>query len=158
MPIAGRLKEFLEKEGVDYESSRHAEAYTAQEVAASAHVPGRELAKTVIGRKSDGSYVMIVVPAPFNVDFRRVSEELEDEVELAKEEEFRNLFPDCEAGAMPPFGNLYGLPVYADRRLKEDEKLTFNAGTHRDAMTIRYRDFERLARPKYLTVSIPANQ
>ena len=147
MPVR-KLKEFLDQNGVRWVSIVHSPAYTAQEVAASAHVKGKDLAKTVMV-KVDGKPVMIVLPASQRVDFQVLREVTGGQnVVLASEAEFRELFPDCEAGAMPPFGNLYGMDVYVAPKLAEDEEIAFNAGSHTELMKLRYADFERLVRPK----------
>ena len=147
MPVR-KLKEFLDQNGVRWVSIVHSPAYTAQEVAASAHVKGKDLAKTVMV-KVDGKPVMIVLPASQRVDFQVLREVTGGQnVVLASEAEFRELFPDCEAGAMPPFGNLYGMDVYGAPKLAEDEEIAFNAGSHTELMKLRYADFERLVKPK----------
>jgi Ala-tRNA(Pro) deacylase len=147
MPVR-KLKEFLDQNGVRWVSIVHSPAYTAQEVAASAHIKGRELAKTVMV-KVDGKPVMVVLPASQRVDFQVLREVTGGEsVVLSSEAEFRELFPDCEAGAMPPFGNLYGMDVYVAPKLAEDVEIAFNAGSHTELMKLRYEDFERLVRPK----------
>jgi Ala-tRNA(Pro) deacylase len=111
------------------------------------HVSGKEIAKVVIV-KIDGQFAMAVVPAPHKIDLERLREASgAKRVELASEKEFQNLFPDCEVGAMPPFGNLYGLPLYVARPLAEDEEIVFNAGSHTEAIRMRYADFARLANP-----------
>lgn len=146
MPAA-TLKKFLDENKVKYLTVLHSLAYTTQEVAAKMHIHGWELAKTTI-LKADGKFVMAVLPAPCRVDFEKFRALVgARSVVLASEEEFRNLFPECELGAMPPFGNLYGLPVYVDERLREDQSIAFNAGSHTEAIRMDYRDFERLAKP-----------
>ena len=148
---AKKLKEFLDKEKIKYVSISHSPAYTAQEVAASAHVPGKELAKTVI-MKIEGKMAMAVLPANRKVvvqDLREITGA--ERVQFATEVEFKNLFPDCETGAMPPFGNLYGMDVYVAPSLAEDEEIVFNAGTHTELIKMSYRDFERLVKPKVLS-------
>ncbi|HOJ05723.1 MAG TPA: YbaK/EbsC family protein [Bacteroidota bacterium] len=150
MPVQ-RLKEFLDSHAVRYVVITHSPAFTAQEIAAHAHIPGKELAKTVMVN-IDGAMAMAVLPAAFNVDFAAMENELGAmRVELATENEFRDLFPQCELGAMPPFGNLYGLPVYVARKLAEDETIAFNAGTHRELVRLAYKDFERLVQPRVIT-------
>lgn len=147
MPVR-KLKEFLDQNGVRWVSIVHSPAYTAQEIAASAHVKGRELAKTVMV-KVDGKPVMVVLPASQRVDFQVLRDVTGGaSVVLSSEAEFRELFPDCEAGAMPPFGNLYGMDVYVSARLADDEEIAFNAGSHTELMKLRFEDFERLVRPK----------
>ena len=147
MPIH-KLKEFLDSHHIKYVQITHSRAYTTQEIAASAHIPGKELAKTVMV-KIDGKMAMAVLPASYRVDFdvlKRVAEA--ETVELATESEFKDMFPACEVGAMPPFGNLYGMDVYVAEPLTEDEEIAFNAGLHTELVRLRYEDFERLVEPK----------
>lgn len=147
MSIARRVKTFLDEEGAAYEHSEHAPAYTAQEVAAAEHVPGKELAKTVM--LTDGeAFVMAVLPATRRVEIEQLREVAGNpDLRLADEEEFAGLFPNVETGAMAPFGNLYDVPVFVDQALREDESITFNAGTHTDTIRMAYTDFERLVGP-----------
>ncbi len=157
MPVR-RLREFLDKEKVKYVSIRHSPAYTAQEIAASAHIRGRELAKVVIV-KLDGKLALAILPASVKVDLDLLREATRArKAELASEADFVNAFPECELGAMPPFGNLYGLSVFADERLAEDEEIAFNAGSHSELIRMPYADFERLARPQivHLSAGTPA--
>ena len=148
MAIHGRLEDFLKEHNVHYRTITHPEAYTAQEVAASMHVPGKDLAKAVIVKASD-RFVMAVLPASGQVDFERLRKILgEDDVRLANEDEFRSLFPDCEPGGEPPFGNLYDVTTLVDRSLAEDEHIFFNAGNHHDAVELDYRDYEKLVHPR----------
>lgn len=155
MSIARRVKTYLEEEGVAYEHSEHPPAFTAQEVAAAEHVPGKELAKTVM--LTDGeAFVMAVLPATRRIaldDLREVAG-LPD-LRLAEEDEFAGLFPNVETGAMAPFGNLYDVPVFVDQALREDEAITFNAGTHTDTIRMAYADFERLVGPVVAEFSEP---
>lgn len=147
MPVR-KLKEYLDRNGVRWVSIVHSPAYTAQEIAASAHIKGKELAKTVMV-KVDGKPVMVVLPASQRVDFQVLRDVTGGEsVVLSSEAEFRELFPDCEAGAMPPFGNLYGMDVYVSAKLAEDDEIAFNAGSHTELMKLRYEDFEKLVQPK----------
>jgi Ala-tRNA(Pro) deacylase len=147
MSVAAKLKEFLDANKVEYSVLIHRQAYTAQDVAAAAHVPGRELAKSVV-IKADDRFVLAVLPAPRKVDLEGLRQTLgASEVRMAHESEFASLFPGCEMGAMPPFGNLYGVDVYVDEALSQDEEIVFNAGTHVDAVRMRYKDFERLVKP-----------
>jgi Ala-tRNA(Pro) deacylase len=147
MPVK-KIKEFLNDAGVKYIVVSHAPAYTAQEIAATAHIPGKELAKTVIV-KLDGKMAMAVLPASQVVDFDKLKRTAGSaKAELASEDEFRSLFPECEVGAMPPFGNLYDIPVYAERSLTEDAEIAFNAGSHKELFRMAYSDFERLVKPK----------
>jgi Ala-tRNA(Pro) deacylase len=145
-----KLTEHLDANEVKYVVLRHSPAFTAQEIAATAQIPGRELAKTVMV-KIDGKMAMAVLPASSMVDFARLREGLGAKaVELATETEFRGLFPECEVGAMPPFGNLYDMKVVVDSKLKEDTEIAFNAGTHKELVRVPYADFERLVKPGIL--------
>jgi Ala-tRNA(Pro) deacylase len=141
-----RLEAYLREKRVPFEVRHHPRAITAQEVAASEHVPGKMLAKTVMVL-ADGKMVMLALPAPYQVDMDKAGNVLGVEVRLAHEEEFENTFPDCEVGAMPPFGNLYEVPVYVEAALAEDKTIVFRAGTHTDTMSVSYADFERLVEP-----------
>lgn len=148
MKCQERLEAYLKEKGVAYETRHHPLAYTAQEVAAAEHVPGRMLAKVVMVR-ADDRIVMLVLPAPYRVDFEKLKGVLAvKEVRLAREEEFADLFPDCEVGAMPAFGNLYNVTVYVDKALAEDEKIVMQAGTHTDTIALSYADFQRLVGPQ----------
>lgn len=146
-PNTSRLQSFLERADVKYTTIRHRRDYTAQETAAHTHTPGREFAKAVVLRV-DRSYVLAVLPAHRSVDLGKVGDLLDaEQVELATEMEMRALCPDCETGAMPPFGNLYDLPVFIDASMKGDETITFNAGSHEEAIRMAFEDYVRLARP-----------
>ena len=147
MSVSAKLRDYLDQNNIKYTLITHSKGYTAQELAAIMHVPGKEMAKIVI-LKIDGRFAMAVIPAPHKIDFERfkVATGIK-EVALASEKEFQNLFPDCEVGAMPPFGNLYGLPVYVAQPLKEDKEIVFNAGSHTEAIRMQYGDFERLVNP-----------
>src|SRR3989338_1278081 len=147
MPILGKLREVLDQAKISYEVYNHPLAFTAQEIAATQHMSGREMAKVVI-LKVDGSFVMAVVPAGRLVNLRKVRLGLGvQNVSLATEDDFAALFPECEIGAMPPFGNLFGLPVYVDSSLEEDETIFFNAGNHVQTVRMKYRDFKELVGP-----------
>jgi len=142
-----KLRKFLDSHHIKYLVISHSLAYTAQGVAALAHVSGKELAKTVIV-KIDGILAMVVVPAAFHVDMERLRILTGTQtVELATEGEFKDAFPDCETGAMPPFGNLYDMSVYADMKLAENEEITFTAGTHRELVRMDWDDMLRLVNP-----------
>ena len=146
MPLS-KLREFLDSHNVKYLVVSHSLAYTAQGVAALAHVSGKKLAKTVIV-KIDGILAMAVVPASMHVDLDRLRSLVGAQtVEIASECEFNDAFPDCETGAMPPFGNLYDMPVYADASLAENEEITFSAGTHRELVRMNWYDMVRLVNP-----------
>jgi Ala-tRNA(Pro) deacylase len=148
MPISSKLKKFLDEHHIRYVSIVHSRAYTAQEVAASVHVKGRDLAKAIVV-KADGQNVMCVLPASHRIDFDKLSRVLgAKEVRLATEAEFKDLFPECEVGAMPPFGNLHGLNVVSDASLAEDEEIVFDAGTHTEVIRMAYADYARLVSPQ----------
>jgi Ala-tRNA(Pro) deacylase len=154
MPVR-KLREFLDGNSIKYVTIKHSQAFTAQEIAESAHVPGRELAKTVIV-KIDGRKAMAVLPASHKVDFGLLKGVAKaQKIELATEGEFRDMFPDCEIGAMPPFGNLYGMVVYVAETLEADEEIAFNAGSHTELIRLGYRDFKRLVGPKIGRFSSP---
>ena len=147
MPLS-KLRDFLDSHYVKYLVISHSLAYTAQGIAALAHVSGKKLAKTVIV-KIDGILAMAVVPASQHVDLDRLRTLTGAQaVEIASEREFRDAFPDCETGAMPPFGNLYDMPVYADSTLAENEEITFSAGTHRELVRMAWNDMARLVNPQ----------
>jgi Ala-tRNA(Pro) deacylase len=147
MPILTKLKEFLDASGVRYEVRSHRLAFTAQEVAAAEHVPGREVAKVVMVRDDNG-YLMAVIPAPYHVSLVRLRKAAgRAGLRLATEAEFAGLFPGCEPGAMPPFGNLYGIPVWVEESLTKDAEIVFNAGNHEQAVHMAYADFARLVHP-----------
>ncbi|MBU4404278.1 MAG: YbaK/EbsC family protein [Candidatus Aminicenantes bacterium] len=152
MPIK-KLKEYLEKNKIKYVAVSHSKAYTAMEIAASAHISGKELAKTVMV-KIDGNMAMAVLPASQKVDFDLLKKAvMAKQVEIASEGEFKNLFPECELGAMPPFGNLYGLDVYVAESLAEDEEIVFNAGSFTELIRLSFQDYEKLVMPKVLKFS-----
>lgn len=147
MPVQ-KLKDFLDREHVKYVTITHSPAFTAQEIAATAHVPGKELAKTVVVHL-DGRMAMAVLPANQKIVLSELRDAAEGErAQFAVEGEFENLFPDCETGAMPPFGNLYGMDVYVAAPLAEDEEIVFNAGSHTELIKMRFGDFQRLVKPK----------
>lgn len=150
---ANKLKEFLDQEKVKYVTITHSPSYTAQEVAASAHVRGRELAKTVMVTL-DGRMAMAVLPASRKVGFDQLRQASGAEnVQLASERAFSDMFPGCEVGAMPPFGNLYGVDVYASKLLEQDAEIAFNAGSHTELVRLAYADFVRLVKPKVVKLA-----
>lgn len=152
MPVK-KLKRFLDEKKIKYVSIKHSLAYTAQEIAASAHIHGREVAKTVIV-KLDDKLAMAVVSANDKVDLKLLKNASGAKtVELASEDEFHDLFPDCALGAMPPFGNLYGMEVFIDKGLIDKMEITFNAGSHTELIRLSYSDFERLVKPKVTVLS-----
>lgn len=142
-----RLKEFLDDHQIKYVTISHSLAYTAQGIAALTHIPGKELAKTVIV-KIDGSLAMAVTAASSHVNLASLKTAAGAKtVELASEAEFKERFPDCETGAMPPFGNLYQMRVFADEMLSHDTEIAFNAGSHRELVRMAWDDFQILVRP-----------
>jgi Ala-tRNA(Pro) deacylase len=152
MPVK-KLKEFLDSNKIKYVSISHSPAFTAQQIAASAHIPGKDLAKTVM-IKIDNKMAMAVLPASLKIDFDLLKKASgSGNIELATESEFKDLFPECEPGAMPPFGNLYGMDVYVARSLTEDTDIAFNAGSHTELIKMAYEDFEKLAKPRILKFS-----
>jgi Ala-tRNA(Pro) deacylase len=145
-----KLQEYLDSQHVKYVSIKHSPAFTAQEIAASAHIPGQDLAKTVVV-KLDGAMAMVVLPATKMVRLNHLKAEMGvGEAELASEAEFKGRFPDCEVGAMPPFGNLYEMDTLVDEALARDHQIAFNAGTHTELIRMAYGDYERLVRPRVL--------
>lgn len=145
-----KLMEYLDAHNVAYVVVSHSPAYTAQGIAGLTHISGKELAKTVIV-KLDGKLVMAVLPAKYYVDLALLRKATHARTAaLAGEDEFQDRFPECETGAMPPFGNLFGLPVYADDSLERDKEIAFNAGTHRELIRMSWEDFKKLAEPKVL--------
>ena len=153
MPIR-KLREFLDSHAVRYFVVSHSPAYTAQEIAAAAHVPGKELAKTVMVTL-DGKMAMVVLPASRQLDFELLRQlTASREVELASEKEFANLFPECEIGAMPPFGNLYGIDVYVSEELEDDDEIAFNAGAHTELLRLSYENYKKLVHPKVAKLSL----
>ena len=150
---ARKLKEFLDSQAVKYVKLSHSTAYTAHEIAQSLHISGRKVAKTVIVL-IDGKMAMAVLPANRSVKFDHFQKAIgAKKIELATEAQFKDMFPDCELGAMPPFGNLYGMEVYADQHLTDDDEIFFNACTHSELIEMSYMDFERLVKPKVIKLS-----
>jgi Ala-tRNA(Pro) deacylase len=148
MTILKKLKDYLEKNQVRYEVGYHERVYTSQEIAAAMHVPGKELAKVVMV-KADGKMVMLVLPASYRVETKKLKKVLQcKRLGIAKEKDFEELFSDCEVGAMPPFGNLYNLEVWVDKVLAEDEFIVFRAGSHVETLKIKYNDYARLVNPR----------
>jgi Ala-tRNA(Pro) deacylase len=152
MPVQ-QMKEFLDKNSIKYVSINHSTAYTAQEIAASAHIRGKELAKTVIV-KIDGKMAMAVLPASYTVDLDHMRQAIAASmVVLATEGEFKDKFPGCHIGAMPPFGNLFGMEVFVEEDLSQDEEIAFNAGSHTELIKLKYKDFVELVQPKVLKLA-----
>lgn len=144
------IKDFLDQNNIKYVSIKHSRAYTAQEIAASAHIDGRKIAKTVV-LKINGKLAFAVLPATYKVDFDLIREAIgSKDIRLATEQEFKDKCPGCEVGAMPPMGNLFDIETYVAASLVEDEEIAFNAGTHTELIRMNYTDFEKLVKPKIL--------
>jgi Ala-tRNA(Pro) deacylase len=153
MSCKEQLMTYLSERQVPFEVQEHRIAYTAQDMAAVEHIPGKLVAKAVIGF-ADDQMVMLVLPSTYVVDYAKAASMLGARAfRLAAEHEFTAAFPDCQIGALPVFGNLYHLPLYVDKSLTADETITFPAGSHTDSITIPYTDFERLARPRVVDVA-----
>jgi len=152
------IKQYLRENGVEFRVGTHLPQYTAQEVAAAEHVPGRMLAKVVIV-KADGRFVMTIVPAPAMLDIEKLREVLgAQDVRLAQEHEMQGLFPDCEVGAEPPFGSLYDMETLADKQLAMQDEIVFQSGSHRETIRMKYADYERLAGPRVAEFAVPAEE
>jgi Ala-tRNA(Pro) deacylase len=155
MPIQ-KLRQFLDENLVRYVVISHSKAYTSQGVAANAYILGNELAKTVMLEKVDGELCLVVLPASKQLDLAAFAKHTNSgSIYLATERDFKNRFPDCEVGAMPPFGNLYGLRVYADTSLAHDKEIAFNAGSRLEFFRLAFRDFERLVEPTIVDLAMP---
>lgn len=151
MPLK-KLKELLNTQGVKYVCLSHSPAFTAPEIAAAAHVSGKQLAKTVIV-KLDGKLAMVVLPGNAHIDFAKLREGTHAKIaDLATESEFKDKFPECEVGAMPPFGNLYDMPVFVSAQLHQQGQILFNAGSHAELLQMDFKDFERLVKPKLVSI------
>lgn len=147
------LKEFLENHHVKYSCISHSPGFTAQEIAASAHISGKLLAKTVIIKLGNSQLAMVVLPANEHVNFAALKEAVgASNADLARESDFKGKFPECEVGAMPPFGNLYNMPVFVSNHLAEHDQIVFNSGSHSELMKLSYQDFMRLVNPKIITM------
>jgi len=152
--ILQKLKDYLDSHNIKYYGISHSQAFTSEDISRTAHIPVKELAKTVMV-KVDGKLKMAVVPASDMVSIKKLKKLLgAEKVVLAEEEDFKDFFPLCETGAMPPFGNLYDIEVIAALRLTEDKNIAFNAGSHRELLKMEYKDYEKLVRPKILDFSI----
>jgi len=142
------LQSHLDSMGIRYRLSQHPNSYTAQDLAAAEHIPGRKVIKPVIVR-ADGQFVMCALPAPYHIDLMELKQQLQAEaIELADEQSLASLFEDCELGAAPPIGRLYGMPTLMDESLFVDDTVTFQAGTHSDAVTMTLADYRRVAQPE----------
>jgi len=153
MEIPKRLIDCLNENQVRYEILHHPEAVTAQRIAQAEHVKGRHHAKVVM-IKSGEQHLMMVLPADHQIDLEKAEKAIGKGVSLDKEKEFKALFGDCAIGAMPPFGNLYGLPTYVDKNLAEQDYIVFEAGTHTDAIKMSYSDYEKIVKPKVAELAI----
>jgi Ala-tRNA(Pro) deacylase len=148
-----KMKEFLDNMAVKYVKITHSPAYTARQIAQSVHIKGKDVAKTIIVF-IEGKMAMAVLSANYSIDFDYFRKEIGAKtIELASEEQFKDMFPDCEVGAMPPFGNLYGMEVYVDQHLTEDREIVFNAGSHSELVRMFYQDFARLVKPKVVRLT-----
>ena len=149
MPIPAHISKFLDSQHVTYQSYTHSRAYTAQGTAQAQHLSGKRLAKVVIVVVDNKRQIMAVVPASYRVDLERLGQLLDTSwIRLATEEEFKDSFPECELGAMPPLGNIYHLDVWVDESLKSCPTITFNAGTHAEIIQMSFSDFEQLVHPR----------
>ncbi len=149
--VLKKLREYLDSNHIKYVVLSHSLAYSAQEVAALVHIPGKEMAKTVLVNVN-GKMVMAVLPANYNINFNRLMIALGGgDVFLAPESELLEIFPDCELGAMPPFGNLYNMEVFVAKSLAEDEEIAFNAGSHTEIIKMNYKDFAQVVEPKVIS-------
>lgn len=147
MPVPTKIKTYLEEQGVKFEVAEHPLAYTAAEVAGKQHIPGKQMVKAVVVKSGD-EFIMCVLPAIHLVDFAKLKNVLgQENIQLAEEEDLTKLFPEYEVGAEPPFGHLYGLKIYADKILQDDEDIVFNAGTHTDVIKLSFADYKKLANP-----------
>ena len=156
--ISNKLKQHLDEHHTKYVCIAHSPAYTAQEAAQSAHVRGAAFAKTVVVFGTEGRRWMAVLPATHKIEFQRLSRVLGNmDIRLASEAEFKGLFPDCEPGAMPPFGAIYGMPVLCDSSLGSHDEIVFNAGTHRDAIRMSLHDYMTLNRPEIASFATPVH-
>jgi Ala-tRNA(Pro) deacylase len=157
MKCRERLEVYLREHQVPFQLQHHTQAFSAQKIAESEHIPGKMVAKTVIVL-ADNNMIALVLPATYLADLKKIQTVLgAREIRLAHEAEFVATFSDCEVGAMPPFGNLYGIPVYVEQRLTEEETMIFPVGTYTDTMSLKYADFERLVHPKVMTFALTAS-
>lgn len=157
MQCKERLEVYLREHQVPFQVQQHARVFNAQKIAESEHIPGKMVAKTVIVL-ADNKMILLILPASYRVDLNKVQAVLgAKEIRLAHEAEFAATFPDCEVGSMPPFGNLYGIPVYVEKSLADQETMVFPVGTHTDTMSLKYADFERLVQPRVMAFAQTAS-
>ena len=155
MAISNKLQRYLQDSKVKYVAAKHPVAYTAQELAAAQHVPGRQVAKSVLVKTARGN-VLVVLPAITLIDFKKLKSVLGGgSLSIAKESDIKAQFPDVEVGAMSPFGNLYGVPVVVDSMLSQADDIAFNAGSHTDTLKMKYKDFAALVHPKSGSFGLP---
>jgi Ala-tRNA(Pro) deacylase len=155
MPIPAHISSFLDSQHVPYQAFTHSRAYTAQGTAQAQHLSGKRLAKVVMVMVNERQPIMAVVSASYRVDLERLGQVLSTyNIRLATEEEFRDLFPECELGAMPPFGNIYHMDVWIDEKLKSYPAISFNAGTHAEIIQMAFADFDRLVQPKVASFGV----
>ena len=154
MSIALKIRELLQNERINYQVLEHDLAYTAAEIAEAMHLPGHQMVKSVVVN-GDGKWMLCVLSATHKIDFAKLKQAFSfEEVSLANEGKVASLFPGCDVGAMPPFGQLAGIPVYVDINLKENETIAFNAGTHTDMLKIKFKDFLLVAKPTFADFSV----
>jgi len=153
MEIPRQLIDCLDQNNAQYEILHHSEAMTAQRIAQAEHVKGRHQAKVVMIKSGD-QHLMMVLPADHQIDLEKVEKLIGNPVSLDKENDFKSLFPDSAVGAMPPFGNLYGVPTFVDKHLAEQDYIVFEAGTHTDGIKMSYRDYERIVKPRVEDLAI----
>jgi Ala-tRNA(Pro) deacylase len=157
--ISAKLEQYLDNSGVAYTRHVHSPAYTSQEIAHSVHVPGREMVKSVILKADEGSLVMAVLSANNMANLDLLREEIGcQHLRLAAEYEFRDAFPTCKPGAMPPFGNLFNLPTYCEATLSKNQEIEFNAGTHEETIRMTFDDYKRLVNPKLIHFGLPFSE
>jgi Ala-tRNA(Pro) deacylase len=153
MKIPQRLIDCLQQNKIRYEVLEHPEAVTAQRIAQAEHVKGRHHAKVVMIKSGD-QHVMMAIPADHQIDLQKASSAIGQPAVLDREQQFKSLFPDCAVGAMPPLGNLYGVPTYVDKRLAEQDYIVFEAGTHSEAIKLSYRDYEKIVQPHVADIAV----
>lgn len=145
--VAKTLKKMLDSKSIKYVTITHSPAYTVQDVSESAHISGSKMAKTLV-INADGTLALAVIPGNKKLDLNALKSLTKaKEIHLANESEFKNKFPDCEVGAMPPFGHLYDMKMYVDDSLSKEKEIGFNAGTHSEVIKINYQDYEAIAKP-----------
>jgi len=156
--ISTKLIEYLENAGVPYSPHPHAPAYTSQQIAQTIHVPGREMVKCVMLKADEARLVMAVLCSNDTANLDILREEIGcRKLRLASEAEFIDAFPTCKVGAMPPFGNVFNVPMYCDTNLSRNREIEFNAGSHDETIRMRFDDYKRLANPKMIHFAQPSH-